>query len=126
MLSDEEVLHGAVVRIHRVMAGLGVGGSLGLLAAMGWAWGAGFALGALASWVNFRWLKQIVDALGGGARPRGRLAIWMGLRYLLLCSGAYVIVRYSDISLPAALAGLFVAVAAVIIEILFQLTYARS
>jgi hypothetical protein len=50
----------------------------------------------------------------------------MGLRYLLMCGGAYVIVKYSNISLSAALAGLFVAVAAVIVEILFQLIYARS
>jgi hypothetical protein len=125
MQTDEELLTGAMARINRSMAGIGAGGSLGLLAAVGWPWGAGFALGAAVSWLNFRWLKQVVDALGG-KRPKARLAIFMGLRYLLMCGGAYAIVKYSNISLSAALAGLFVAVAAVILEILFQLIYARS
>jgi hypothetical protein len=124
MQTDEELLGRALARIHRAMAGIGAGGSLGLLAFVGWAWGAGFAIGAAVSWLNFRWLKQVVDALGG-KRPKARLAIFMGLRYLLLCGGAYAIVKYSNISLSAALAGLFVAVAAVIVEILFQLIYAR-
>lgn len=125
MASDEELLERALERMRRVMAALGAGGSLGLLAALGWPWGAGFAIGAVVSWLNFRWLKQIVDALGG-TRPKARLAIFMGLRYLLLCGGAYAIVKHSNISLSAALAGLFVAVAAVLVEILFQLIYARN
>jgi hypothetical protein len=58
-------------------------------------------------------------------RPGARLAVWLGARYLLLGAGAYALVRFSTISLPAALAGLFVSVAAVIVEILFQLVYAR-
>ena len=124
MATDEEVMEGALARIHRGMAVLGGGGALVLLVWPGWTWGAGFALGAVVSWLNFRWLKQIVEALGG-ARPRARLAVLMGLRYLLMSGGAYAIVSFSPISLPAALAGLFVAVAAVVVEILFQLIYAR-
>jgi hypothetical protein len=124
MESDEDLLRSGTVRILRAMAALGAGGALAALAAGGWTWAAGFALGALVSWLNFRWLKQIVVALGG-ARTRARLAVLMGLRYLLMGGGAYVILKYSSISLPAALAGLFVAVAAVIVEILFQLIYAR-
>jgi hypothetical protein len=50
----------------------------------------------------------------------------MGLRYLLLAAGAYVIVNFTSLSLPAALAGLFVPVAAVILEIVFELIYASS
>jgi hypothetical protein len=38
--------------------------------------------------------------------------------------GAYVIVKYSTLSLAAALCGLFVPVAAIILEILFELVYA--
>ena len=49
-----------------------------------------------------------------------------GLRYLLLGGGAYVILKYTAISLPAALAGLFIPAAAVIVEILIQLVYARN
>jgi hypothetical protein len=125
MATDEQSLDRAVARMLRGMIVIGVASSALLLALKGWTWGAGFALGAVVSWFNFRWLKQIVDALGG-KRPRARLALILACRYLLLGGGAYVIVSFSSISLPAALAGLFVSVAAVIVEILFQLAYARA
>jgi hypothetical protein len=124
MANDDEMMRTALARMHRAMAGIGAGGALGLALVYGWTHGAGFGLGAAVSWLNFRWLKQIVEALGGG-RVRGRLAVWMGFRYLLMGAGAYVIVSFTPISLPAALAGLFAAPAAVIFEILFQLIYAR-
>jgi hypothetical protein len=123
--ADERLLAQGVERIYRAMFVIGVGGTLGALAWKGWKVGAGFALGAAVSWLNFRWWKQIVDALGGGHAKR-RTAIFLGLRYLLLGGGAYAILHYSPISLPAALAGLFVAAAAVIAEIFFELLYARS
>jgi hypothetical protein len=124
MTSDEAMLERAAPRMLRGMAVIAAAGTLGLLAFKGWTWAVGFALGGAASYLNFRWLKQIVEALGG-PRPRARLALWLGLRYFLMGGGAYVIVKCSPISLPATLAGLFVSVAAVIVEILFQLLYAR-
>jgi hypothetical protein len=54
------------------------------------------------------------------------VAVVFGLRYLILAAGAYAIVKYSELSLAAALAGLFVAVAAVLVEILFELVYAGT
>jgi hypothetical protein len=124
MATDDQLLDSALARMLRGMVLLAAAGSLLLLLLRGWTWGAGFAIGSVVSWLNFRWLKQIAEALGG-KRPRARLALFLGLRYLLLSGGAYVIVRFTSISLPAALAGLFVSVAAVIVEILFQLVYAR-
>jgi hypothetical protein len=126
MDSEERLFDQALRRISKAMFALGAGGTV--LAAVwgGWTWGAGFAVGAAASWINFRWLKQIVDALGGRRPARARVAVLAGLRYLLLGGGAYVILHYSRISLHAALAGLFVAAGAVIVEILFQLVYART
>ena len=53
--------------------------------------------------------------------PKHRTAIMLGLRYLLLAAAGYAILRYSEISLTAALVGLFVPAAAVVIEILYQL-----
>jgi hypothetical protein len=50
----------------------------------------------------------------------------LGLRYLILGAAGYVILNYSSLSLAAAMAGLFVPVAAVILEILFELIYART
>ena len=123
---DEGFYQRAEARIARVMMVLAAGGVVAMLVWRGWAWGAGFALGAAASWLGFHWLRQVVHAVSGRGRARRRLALLGGLRYVLLGVGAYVIVRYSSISLAAALAGLFVSAAAVIVEILFELVYARN
>jgi hypothetical protein len=122
--SNDVFFDRALGRIVRTMAGLGLMGTALAWSLRGWRWGLGFAAGAAVSWVNYRWLKQIVDALAG-KRPKKRTAILAGLRYLLLAIGAYAILKSSVLSLPAALMGLFTAVAAVLIEILFELVYAR-
>ena len=126
--SDEQRLHherwleAAVARIWKLIAILTGLGAI-LLLFRGWSWSAGWLLGSAASALNFRWLKQLADALGGPA-AKSRKAVFLGLRYAFLGGGAYVILKYSAISLPAALSGLFVSVAAVILEILFELAYA--
>lgn len=123
---DDRFYDRALERIARLMFALGAGGTLAAWGWRGWEWGAGFALGSGASWLNYRWLKNIVDTLAGRRPKSKRVAILAGLRYLLLGGGAYVILRYSKISVAAALAGLFVSAAAVIIEILIELLYARD
>ncbi len=123
---DELFFTRAVARIHRWMIVLGAAGCVFLFAWRDWRWAGGFALGAGASWLNFRWLKKLVDSLGEAAAkrpPKKRVAVFLGLRYLLLGLGGYVILNYSDLSLAATLAGLFVSAAAVILEILFQLVF---
>jgi len=122
-------LERAVGRILRLTLILTVGGAAVYLVIAGWRGGCGFLLGGLVSWLNFHWLKRTVYALGeaaAGKPPRARLAVLLGLRYLLLGLGAYVIVKFSEISLTAALVGLFVPTAAVILEILIELIYART
>jgi hypothetical protein len=37
----------------------------------GWKWAVAYLLGAAASYLNFRWLKRVVDALGRRVGPRG-------------------------------------------------------
>lgn len=123
---DEGFYQRAEARIARLMTALAAVGAVTMLAWRGWAWGGGFALGAAASWLGFHWFRRVVHGVSGTGRTRTRLAFLGGLRYLLLGGGAYVIVRYSSISMAAALAGLFVSVAAVIVEILFELTYDRT
>lgn len=115
----------ALTRIRQLIAAIGLGGTAAAFLWRGWPGGGGFALGAVISWLNFRWLHQIVDALAGkGARKR--LAVVAGLRYLLLGGLAYAILRFSKISRPAALSGLFVTAAAVVVEIIFELRHARN
>jgi hypothetical protein len=123
---DERLFDRALDRIWKVTFALAAGGAIAAFAWGGWPWSAGFLLGAAASAINFRWIKQVVDALGGTRPTRTRVAVLAGLRYLLLGGGAYVILKYSSISISAALMGLFVCVAAVIIEIVIELVYART
>jgi len=104
---------------------LGAGGAAAFTVWRGWTWGAGWLIGTAVSALNFRWLHRLVKAIGGeSARPRK--AVFLGMRYVLLGGGAYVILRFSAISLLAALSGLFVSVAAVVVEILVELAYARN
>jgi len=121
---DELTLERAAGRIERFMAGIAALGTVAAFAAQGWKGGAGFLLGAMISGLNFRWLRKLVERLGGGGRRRG--GVWLAFRYLLLGGGAYVILRHSPISLPAVLAGLFVMTAAVFVEVIVEIVYARK
>jgi len=125
MAPDETWFRRAVSRILKIMAALAVTGTLTAFLWRGWKWAAGFALGALISWLNFHWLQKLTDVLGGKRVRRGS-AVFLALRYLLLGGGAYVMLRYSSINLPALLTGLFVSVAAVVFDVLFELIYARE
>ncbi len=72
-------------------------------------------------------LAPSVDGFPGGRPPPAQaLLVFLLLRYLLLGCGGYVIVKFFGLNLTAALLGLFVAIAAVIFEILYELIYARA
>lgn len=121
---DEQYLARAVGRMYISMAAMSAAGVLIVFVWWGWRAGLGFALGAAASCLNFRWLKNLVDSLAqvaAGRRLKSRTAVLLGLRYLLLAAAGYGILRVSEISLTAALVGLFVSAAAVVLEILYQL-----
>lgn len=106
-------------RIAWTIAALGVAGALYAVFKAGWRAGLGFALGAAASGLSFwRW-KAVVERLGS-APARVAWGRWMA-RFLILATAAYVIVKYLEVNLVAVLAGLLVAAAAVIFEIIFQL-----
>lgn len=118
----------AIARIYRWMAACAAGGFITVLIWLGWRDAVGFAIGALFSAGMFRWFHGIAEAMGGSAETpsKGRLA-WLGaLRYGIIGGGAYVIMEVLHIQ-PAPIAGgLFVMVAAVLLEIIFQLIYART
>ena len=104
---------------------LAAGGTAILFVWRGWTWAAGWLLGSAASFLNYRFIKRVAFSTGAAdAKPRGAVAL--GMRYVLLGGGAYVILKYTAISMPAALSGLFIVVVAVILEILIELVYARN
>ena len=78
---DELWMERAVARIWKLMWAIGAGGAIALLAWRGWTWGAGWVIGTAASALNFRWLKQLTDALGGeAAKPRKAVFLGHALR----------------------------------------------
>jgi hypothetical protein len=115
----------AATRIGRTLAVIAVLGTSAALAMGGWKTGAGFLLGAAISGLNYHWLHKLVRSLGTGRKPGNRTVI-LGFRYLILGAGAYVIVSLSQIRLTAVLAGLFVLTAALFVEVIFELVYARK
>jgi len=114
----------ALRRIYVAMACLGILGGTGVGIWKGWRPALAFLLGAAASGLNFRWLHQVVGAMGPDARPAPRrVYAFFAVRYLLLGAGGYVIVKVFGMNAIAALAGLFVPVAALIVEILYELVH---
>ena len=130
MAGDEEFYRAAERRIEWLIAGIGAIAT----AATWFVWGgraaSGVAAGAILSWVNYRWMKQGVGALiplataQAGAEkvkiPKSVYFKFLG-RYALLLVAAYVIL--SRLRLPAVflIAGLFAVVAAVMLELVFEL-----
>jgi hypothetical protein len=114
----------ALRRILWLTAGVGVVGSAGILISRGVRPAAGFLFGAALSLINCRLLYGLANALGGsaGARP-GISKVFLALRYVILGTAAYVIVRVSGITPAAVVIGLLSAFAAVILEVLYELIF---
>ena len=88
---------------------------------------AGFAFGCAIAYVNFHWLKRViagfVDRATGAATSQSGQGIVFRflLRYVLMALGAYVILTVSPASLNGLLAGLFLPVAAIGCEAVYEL-----
>jgi hypothetical protein len=117
-------------RVEWMTLGLGAVGSLIIWPRWGWEASLGLAVGSLLSWINFRWLSQSVTALlqpspAGESPSRStivRVAIFKFLgRFIILAGAVYVILLRSLLPAEAVLAGLFAAVAAVLIEMIYLL-----
>lgn len=122
--SDQAFYEGMLRRVKRTILILGVTGALILGFTRGVRMGGGFLLGAAASYLSFwRWQK-VVEALGPS--PKRRSAWLLVFRFVGLIAAGYVIIKLTGVNLAAALVGLLVAAAAVTIEILYELIYART
>jgi hypothetical protein len=130
MSNDDAFYAAAERRIEYLTVAIGIIASVAVAIHWGVKFGAGVAAGAVLSWINYRWMKQGVNALAklstaqaGAEKARVPPSVYFKFigRYALLIVVAYVILR--GFSLPAAsvLAGFFVVVAAVIVELIGQL-----
>lgn len=112
----------ALQRIRTVSIVIGAGGVIGALIWRGPRTAVGFLIGAFISLINLGWWISLANALGPaeGTPIRGSTAL-LALRYIAVAMVIYVIVKSLEIKLAPVLVGLFVTVAAVIVEILYEL-----
>jgi small-conductance mechanosensitive channel len=123
----ERFYSGALGRIRRFMPAI----ALPLIVGAWWRFGLspaiGFALGCAIAYINFYWLKRViagfVDRATGATTSQSAQGIVSRflLRYLLMALGAYAILTVSPASLNGLLAGLFLPVAAIACEALYEL-----
>jgi hypothetical protein len=123
---------GALGRIRNSMIGL----ALVLSAGAWWKFGRfpalGFLLGCIIAYLNFHWLKSGVSGLtdrvthtGKAQSGKGIIARFL-LRYVLLGAAAYVILTSFPGSLRGLFAGLFLPVAAIACEALYEVYAAMA
>ncbi len=112
----------ALYRITGVAAGLAIAGVVAIVIWRGPRPAVGFLAGAILSLANLRWWTNLANALGSTSKPpiRGSAAL-LALRFVAAVVIIYVIVKFLGTTLAAVLAGLFVSVAAVVVEILYEL-----
>ena len=122
----EQFYEGAYRRIRNAMLVLAVAAGVALWVRYGWRMAGGFAVGCVIASLNFLWLKQIVSALSdrvAQAQPamssRGAIVRFL-LRYLLRALGAFVILRGSFFSVYGLVVGLFLPVAAIMWEAVYE------
>lgn len=112
-----------------MMAALTIAGCVAAAAMAGPAGFVGFALGAAFSFLTAVFFHRVAMRAGTSQEAAASFrasSIALGLRYFIFGAAGYVIVNYFGASLPAIFAGCFVAAAAVILEILYELIYART
>ncbi len=123
----DQFLDRALERIRKFMLALAVLGLLLCVAICRWPVAAGFAAGAIVSYVNHRWLERAVEAVGeristGQSRERGGGIVFRAvLRYVFVAVGAYVIFNVSRAGLYGFLGGVCLPIAAITCEVAVEL-----
>jgi small-conductance mechanosensitive channel len=118
---------GAMTRIPRFM--LALAGALTFAAWLrhGWHIALGFACGCAIAYLNFYWLEHVVNGLAERVSQTGQSESSSGvvlrflLRYFLMAVGAYVIFSVSPASLYGLFAGLFLPVAGIACEAVYEM-----
>lgn len=93
-------------------------------------WGAGLAIGAALAWLNFRWLKQGLNALvaastaqAGKEKPVVPISSYFGMvfRYGLIAFAVYVIFEFLKVPLLSMVVGLCALGAATIAASVYEI-----
>ncbi len=111
----------AANRIERLIVILAIAGLPAAWYAWGWRGAFGFAAGAIAARFNFRWLRGLVDSLGGDTKHVS--GFFLFTRYILFGAAGYVMIKYLEVSVFAAFAGLLIPVGAIFLEVIYEFIY---
>ncbi len=126
----EHFYEGAFSRIMRGMFVLAAAFTIAAEFRFGWHVAGGFLVGCGMAILNFLWIKRTVNALAqrivepekvGDPPPRATFKFMV--RWAFLAAIAYVIFKSSILSLTGVLVGLFLPVAAILVEAVYE-TYA--
>jgi hypothetical protein len=127
----DKFYEGAYVRIIRSMTVLAAVFTIAAEIKFAWHVAGGFLAGCGLAALNFLWIKKtvftlatrIVEPPAEGDKPARKPKMRFVLRYALLAGIAYVIFKSSILSLAGVMVGLFLPVAAILIEAGYE-TYA--
>jgi len=119
-LSYEQIVR----RITRIIIVLALLGASILAAIKGVRIGLAFLIGCAVSYLSFWGWRQVAAALA--PTPKKRSSFGFTIRVILLGALACVIIKFLGLDVAAAVAGLLVSAAAVILELIYELIYART
>jgi ATP synthase I subunit len=101
--------------IARLTLLLGAIAAIPIAVFYGQTWGAGIFAGAMLAWLNFRWLKQGLDALtvastAQAGHPKPQVPVFTYFtalfRYVLIALSVYVIFKYLHVPILSMIFGL--------------------
>lgn len=121
-VDSEAFYSGALERIRWFMIGIALAAVVIAVLRFGPRPALGVALGCVIAYLNFHWLKRVVNAMAERITNTGKTQSGKGivlrflLRYLLMGIAAYVILSVSPASLYGLFVGLFLPVAAIACE----------
>ena len=113
-----------VRRITRIIFALALAGAALFTFLNGLRDGFAFLIGGVMSYVSFLGWRRLVDAIS--PVPKQRSSALFVIRTIAIAVLAYVIIKFLGLSVRAALLGLLVSGAAVILELIYELIYART
>lgn len=120
--SDPQFYERAVRRISWLTVALGLLGTIATVALRGFWSGLAFLIGAAVSYLSFFGWRRLAGAIGPGGQTR---FAWLFVaRNFILLAAAWVIIKFLGPKAAVGATGLFVATAAIILEIIYELIYA--
>jgi hypothetical protein len=122
--SDPAFYDRAIRRISRLTLVLGLIGTAATASVRGIRDGLAFLIGASLSYASFWGWQELANAITPGRKPRS--SRFFVFRMLALAGLAYVIIRFLGLNVAVAVAGLLISTAAVLLEIIYELIYART